>query len=197
MPFKTLYNRRQAEAEWLPLNWYVQDAHELQWVNGDIQIKRTTALPRTHLRGMIVQHKPHMMPHMLSCRYTIFLAAGLSQEMERLVAIKELMHLYFGPDGGGSYATDNAVVFENHINEMFGVSADVSSHQFAAEKLAWWMAISLLTSESARTNFQMQLLNNETTVDDVAAKLHAPIHTTKALLSRQYDSEISNIMTTF
>ena len=117
--------------------------------------------------------------------------------MERLVAIKELMHLYFGPDGGGIYATDNAVVFENHINEMFGASADVSSHQFEAEKLALWMAISLLTSESARTKFQQELHDQATTIEAIAGKLHAPIHTTKALLSRQYDSEISNIMTTF
>ena len=117
--------------------------------------------------------------------------------MERLVAIKELMHLYFGPDGGGIYATDNAVVFENHINEMFGASADVSSRQYEAEKLALWMAISLLTSETARTAFQAQLLQGSITVEAVAARLHAPVHTTKALLSRQYDSEISNIMTTF
>lgn len=197
MPFKPLYNKRQGESEWLPLSWYVEDAKLLQWVGEDLQIKRTDALPKEHLRGMIVEHKPNFMPHMLTCRYTIFIAAGMSREWERFVALKELMHLYFGPNGGGIYRTDNAVVLENHINEMFEQSADISSHQVEAEKLARWMAISVLTPATARKQFQNALVAEEKSIGAVADELHVPVNIAKALISRQYDMEISNIMTTF
>jgi hypothetical protein len=194
VPFKTLYKRRQAEAVRLPLAWYVNDAHELSWVNGNIQIKRTAALPKTHLRGMIIQHKPGFMPHALECKYTIFIAAGLSREMERMVLIKELMHLYFGPDGGGIYATDSQVVFENHMQEMFASSADIRSHQYKAETMALWMAISVLTPESDRLTFQASVASGEMTVDQVAAALRVPPHSANALLSHRYDQEISSIL---
>ncbi|MCH2486290.1 MAG: ImmA/IrrE family metallo-endopeptidase [Erythrobacter sp.] len=169
----------------------------LQWVGQDLQIQRSHALPKKHLRGMIVEHKPAFMPHMLTCRYTIFIAAGLSKEWERFVALKELMHLYFGPNGGGIYRTDNAVVLENHINEMFEQSADISSHQVEAEKLARWMAIALLTPATARKAYQEALKAEETDMEKIAAELHIPVNIAQSLISRQYDMEISNIMTTF
>lgn len=199
MPFKTLYNRRQAEAVWLPLEWYLKDANELSWAYDSIQIKRTTALPKSHLRGMIIQHSQGYMPLAEPCRYTIFIAAGLTPEMERFVAIKELMHIYFGPNGGGRiYATDSQVTFENHMQEMFANSADIRSPQVKAEKRALWMAIAVLTPETERQKFRKKVHdeNDDLTVADVAAELHAPLHTTKALLSLQYKAEISNLFAT-
>lgn len=193
MPFKTLYKRRQAEAAWLPLAWYVTDAKELSWVDDKIQIKRTKALPKTHLRGMIIQHNPGFMPHALTAAYTIFIADGLSREMERIVLIKELMHLYFGPNGGVG-ATDSQFVLENHMQEMFAASADIRSHQYRAETQAIWMAIGVLTPESERMKYQAQVQTGEMTIDQVASNLHVPLHTTKALLSHQYDQEISRIL---
>lgn len=195
MPFKTLYNKRQGEPEWLPLSWYVDDALDLQWVAQDLQITRTNALPKAHLRGMIIEHRPNFMPHMLTCRYTIFIAAGLSKEWERFVALKEIMHLYFGPNGGGIYRTDNSVVLENHINEMFEQSAAISSHQVEAEELARWMAISVLTPATVRKDFQKSLAAGELSIGDIANKLHIPTNIAKNLISNQYDMEISNIMT--
>jgi hypothetical protein len=194
LPFKTLYNRRQTEGVHLPLNWYVEDAKELSWVENSIQIKRTAALPKSYLRGFIVRHNPGFMPHAMSSNYTIFIADGLSREFERFVIIKELMHLYFGPNGGGIYATDNAVVFENHMQEMFAASADIRSHQVEGEKRGLWMAISVLTPENERQAFLQRMAADEMSVEDVAAILKVPIHTTKALLSSQYDQEISNIL---
>ncbi|PZT91006.1 MAG: hypothetical protein DI637_02895 [Citromicrobium sp.] len=192
MPFKTLYNRRQAEAERLPLSWYVDDANELSWAFNSIQIKRTTALPKSHLRGMIINHPPGFMPLSEPSPYTIFIAAGLTPEMERFVLIKELMHVYFGP--GGTYATDSQVTLENHMQEMFANSADIKSHQYEAEKLALWMAISVLTPETNREAFRDNVASATMSFEDVAAQLRIPVHTAKALLSEQYRSEISNIL---
>ena len=194
MPFKTLYTRRQKEAEWLPLQWYVDDAKELSWVDDCMQIKRTKALPRSHLRGMVIQHNPGLMPHALTCEYTVFVAHGLTREYERLVVIKELMHLYFGPNAGSIYATDSQIALENHMQEMFAASADIRSHQVEAEKRALWMAISVLTPEVDRMEFQAKVETSKLSVEAVAAKLRVPVHTTKALLSRHYDQEISNLL---
>ena len=190
MPFKALYNRRQTEATWLPLQWYVDDALNLSWVD-DVQIKRTSALPKTHLRGMIIRHNTGNMPHALTFTYSIYIAAGLTPEFERFVIIKELMHLYFGPDAG-TYATDNQVALENHMQEMFAASADISSPQVVAEKKALWMAISVLTPETDRQNFR----DNGIPIGTVTGTLHVPPHTATALLSMQFDHEISNLLAT-
>lgn len=193
MPFKTLYKRRQAEPKVVPLSWYVEDAKELHWVDNCIQIKRTTKLPKAHLRGMIIRHDGGFMPNAKDCRYSIFVAAELSREMERLVVIKELMHLYFGPDGGGC-ATDSQVVFDNHIQEMFASSADIKSREYKAEKQALWMAISVITPEEHRLSCREAVTNGTATIEQIAADLRIPIHTTSALLSPQFDHEISNLL---
>lgn len=132
------------------------------------------------------------MPLSVSSPYTIFIAAGLTPEMERFVLIKELMHVYFGP--GVVYATDSQVTLENHMQEMFANSADITSHQYEAEKLALWMAISVLTPETKRKEYRDQVADASMSFEGVAAELHIPIHTAKALLSAQYRSEISNIL---
>ena len=172
------------------MEWYVEDAKELSWVEESIQIKRTHALPRSHLRGMIIGHMPGFMPHSMTSNYTIFIAHGLTRQFERFVVIKELMHLYFGPDGGGIYATDSQVALENHIQEMFNAAADIHSKQVKAEKLALWMAIAVLTPENQR----LQYLGDAAAIESVAEELRIPLHTAKALLSSHYDQEISNIL---
>ena len=110
------------------------------------------------------------------------------------MVIKELMHLYFGPSGGGIYATDNPITLENHMQEMFAASADIQSHQVKAEKEALWMAIAVITPDKAREQFRQDVAAGNMPVANVASILHIPVHTTKALLSNQFYHEISSIM---
>ena len=119
MPFRKLYTRVQSLTGTQNLNWYVSDAEELSWVE-KIQIKRSPKLDKRYLRGLVIKHNPGYMPHQLEANYSIILAMGMTREEERFVTIKELMHLYFGPEGGGIYATDSEITFENHIAEFFG-----------------------------------------------------------------------------
>lgn len=140
---------------------------------------------------MIIRHNAGNMPHALTFNYSIYIAAGLTPEFERFVVIKELMHLYFGPDAGGC-ATDNQIALENHMQEMFAASADIRSPQVIAEKEALWMAISVLTPETDRQNFR----DNSVPITDVTATLHVPQHTAKAMLSLQFEHEISNLLAT-
>lgn len=193
LPFQTLYRRRQTTTSVLPLSWYVSDAEELSWVE-KIQIKRSRALSKTKLRGLVVRHNLGFMPHNLVANQTIILATGLTREEERFVAIKELMHCYFGPDGGGIFATNTEINFENHMNEFFGNSAAIGSHQVKAEKQALWMAMSVLCTEQQRRDYRHDVHKNDKAIAAVASDLRVPERTAAAFLSNQYEREISEIV---
>lgn len=114
--------------------------------------------------------------------------------MERFIVIKEIMHCYFGPDGG-HWATDNSMTLDNHMRKFFGNSATVASAADEAEKKALWMAIGILCPEHLRLGYQHAVLHEKSmTFGDVAAKLMIPIHTAKALLSKQFEDEITHIL---
>ena len=146
-----------------------------------------------YLRGLIVNHGAGYMQHCLVADYSIILATGLDRDEERFVTIKELMHLYFGPDGGGIYATNSEITFENHMNEFFGGSAALDTSQVKAEKQALWMAMSMLCPEQTRRDYQDSIKAGQA-VEEVAKELRAPVRTVKAFMSPQYEREISDIL---
>lgn len=192
MPYKTLYKRRQSEAEVLPRQWYVDDALELSWVSG-LTIKASGRLDPARVRGMVISHGPNFI-HDLEANYTVIVAEDIAPEMERFIVIKEIMHCYFGPDGG-AWATDNSMSLDNHMRKFFGNSATVISAADEAEKKALWMAIGVICPEHIRLNYQRAVLHDKTmSFEDVAQKLAIPVHTTKALLSKQFEDEITHIL---
>lgn len=193
MPFQTLYHRRQAINTVQPLSWYVTDAEELSWID-KIQIQRSLALSKTKLRGLVVRHNLGFMPNCLVANQTIILADGLTPEEERFVAIKELMHCYFGPNGGGVFATNTEINFKNHMNEFFGNSAAIESHQVKAEKQALWMAMSVLCTEQQRRDHRYAVHKAGKPISDVASELRVPTRTAAAFISDQYEREISKIL---
>lgn len=193
MPYKTLYNRRQSEADHLPISWYLNDALELSWVAG-IHIKRSSELPKSHLRGLVVAHAGGFIPHDMSANYTIILADGLDPEMERLVAIKELMHCYFGPDFGGHYATDSQISLDNHMKAFFGRSFATHSHAVEAEAKALWMALGVICPEHRRQHFKQEIAAGNLSLNDVAATLRIPVHHAAALMNHQFETEIAEIL---
>jgi hypothetical protein len=192
LPYKTLYKRRQGEAEFLTREWYVKDALELSWVSG-ITLKVSERLDKARVRGMIISHGPNFI-HDLEADHTVIIADGLSPEMERIVVIKELMHCYFGPNGG-SWATDTSMSLDNHMRKFFGNSATVISAADEAEKKALWMAIGVLCPENVRLGYQRAVLHDKSmSFEDVAGKLMIPVHTAKALLSKNFEDEITHIL---
>lgn len=160
----------------------------------DIHIKRSDALPKSHLRGLVVAHCGGFIPHNMSANYTIIIAAGLDPEMERLVAIKELMHCYFGPDFGGKYATDSQFALDNHLKAFFGSSFAIHSHAVEAEAKALWMALGAICPEHRRQYFKEQIAADEMTVEDVAGILRVPRHHAAALMNHQFETEIAEIL---
>lgn len=193
MPYKTLYSRRQGEADHLPIEWYLNDAKELSWVD-DIYIKRSRALPKSHLRGLIVAHSSGYIPHSLSSNYTIILAHGLEPEMERMVAIKEIMHCYFGPDFGGKYATNSQIALDNHLKAFFGRSFATHSHAEEAEAKALWMALGVICPEHRRQQFKAEVAENPKAADTICDTLQIPRHHVAALLNHQFETEIAEIL---
>lgn len=177
----------------MPVGWYLNDAKELSWVD-DICIKRSKALPKSLLRGMVIAHTGGFIPHSLSANYTIIIAAGLEPEMERLVAIKELMHCYFGPDFGGKYATNSQFALDNHLKAFFGRSYATHSHAVEAEAKALWMALGVICPEHRRQHFKECVLAGEMTIDDVAHRLTIPRHHAAALMNHQFETEIAEIL---
>ena len=192
MPYKTLYKRRQSEADFLTRDWYIKDALELSWVSG-IAVKVSERLDKARVRGMIISHGPNFL-HDLNANYTVIVADGLAPEMERFIVIKEVMHCYFGPNGG-HWATDTAMSLDNHMRKFFGNSATVQSLADEAEKKALWMALGVLCSERKRLSYRRSVFHDKTmTFEDVARELMVATHTAKALLSKQFEDEITHIL---
>jgi Zn-dependent peptidase ImmA (M78 family) len=132
------------------------------------------------------------MPHQLTANYTIITANGLTPEEERFVAIKELMHIYFGPDGGGIYATSSEIELENLINELF-VGSLTKSKQTAAEAKALWMAMSVLTREKDRREAREAGVTPEK-LAALAARWRLPERRASLLFSDRYVREVESLL---
>ena len=170
----------------------MDDALELSWVSG-LTIKVSKRLDKERVRGLIISHGPNFI-NGLEANYTIIVAEDLAPEMERFIIIKEIMHCYFGPNGG-SWATDTSMSLDNHMRKFFGNSATVISAADEDEKKALWMAIGVLCPEHTRLEYQRAVMHDHSmTYDDVARKLMIPLHTAKALLSKQFEDEITHIL---
>lgn len=197
MPYKTLYHRRQNEADYLPRKWYYDDALELSWVK-DITIKRSKKLPKNILRGLFVASGPKFNGSNLTASYTIILADGLPQEVERVVTIKELMHCYFGPDFGGRYATDSQIALDNHLKKFFGNSYTTHSHAVEAEHKALWMALGVLCPEHRRQEWKREAEasadQGKQVIQEIASTLKIPLHHAAALMGSQFETEIAAIL---
>lgn len=152
----------------------------------------SSRLDKARVRGLVISHSPGFI-NGFEANYSIILADGLSPEMERFITIKELMHCYFGPSGGSS-ATDTAMTLDNHFRKFFGNSATIESAAAEAEVKALWMAIGVICPERDRLEFQRAVEQRTMTFEDVAKTLMIPVHTAKAMLSKQFEDEISHIL---
>lgn len=193
MPYKKLYrNRQDANGDYQPRSWYVDDAESLSWV-AEINPVATDAMPVEGLCGFIVRHKED--PNTLSHKYTIVVAEGLDDTaayMERFVVIKELMHCYFVCDDQS--ATDSQIALETHMRQFFGHSATSPSLHVIAEYKALWMAMGVLCPEIRRQEYRVAYDNDELTLKQISDFLRAPEHIVQQLLTDQFDDEIRAIL---
>ncbi|UAJ11225.1 hypothetical protein [Polymorphobacter megasporae] len=193
MPYRRLYkNRQEANSDYQPRQWYVNDAKELSWV-ADIAIKASAAMPVNGLRGFIVRH--HAEPSVLRHKYTIVVAEGVDETvkyMERFIVIKELMHCYFEIDDRSS--TDTEIILDQHMRQFFGQSARTQSVHVRAEYTALWMAMGVLCPERRRLEYRRKFESGEIALEAIAESLRAPAHIVRRLLTDQFEDEIREIL---
>lgn len=164
----------------------------VNWV-GDLTIKVTDAMPVDGLSGFIVRYHPDA--HSLKHNYSIVLAEhldGVTDFMERFVAIKEMMHCYFSSDDGS--ATDSQIILDIHMRQFFGKSATSQSLHVQAEYTALWMAMGVLCPEARREEYRLQLVAKECTIEEISKQIKAPTHIVQQLLSDQFEDELRDIL---
>jgi hypothetical protein len=193
LPYKKLYrNRQDANQDFQPRSWYVNDALAVSWV-ADIQLKATSAMPVEGLRGFIVRHQPDK--NALSHNYTVVVAEGLDVDcpyMERFVVIKELMHCYFDCDDRS--ATDSQIALDTHMRQFFGQSATSQSLHVQAEYTALWMAMGVLCPEHRRLEYRRQFDDKHIDLQHISDALKAPLHIVRRLLTDQFEDELRLIL---
>lgn len=189
MLYKPAYLARQKQKTHLSRQWYLDDASRVQWVR-NITIQAEPNLDKSVLAGFIYRSARIDHGGLSTYDYTIILAGNLSEQAERFVSIKELMHCYFDPDKV-EYATDSAVALENHMRQMFDESGSVKrSLHVQADGMALWMALGVICPAHIRDAF----LSNATAAQAVAAELNIPIKQAQNLLSDRFDIEIGQIL---
>lgn len=114
-------------------------------------------------------------------------------EWERFVTIKELMHCYFAPiESNVKYLTGNELALERHINVFFG-GATTKSAPSAAEKMALWMAVGVLSTERDRQDMLVKLGDKSLVPQQIADEMRIPLKQAKNLVSSVYSSEIASL----
>ncbi|WP_174287270.1 hypothetical protein [Sphingomonas bacterium] len=169
--------------------WYLDDASRVHWVR-EITIKVEPDLDKSVLAGFIFRSARVQHGGLSKYDYTIILAGNLSEQAERFVSIKELMHCYFDPDKV-EYATDTAVALENHMRQMFDESGSGKrSLHVQADGMALWMALGVICPAHIRDAY----LASAKSAPAVADELNIPIKQAQNLLSDRFDIEISQIL---
>ena len=89
----------------------------------------------------------------------IVIARGLDPYWERLVVVKELMHIFDDPER----ATDSGEKFENLLN-AFITPSENPCPQMESEVACLWMALGILCPETARSHYSE--LRKKKQIDD-------------------------------
>jgi hypothetical protein len=189
LDYKSLYNARQREGEYVPRQWYVDELKRLPWVR-DVSIKTEESLKKSVLSGFVC--RSGMVSHggLEYYDYNVILASDLALPQERFVAIKEVMHGFFQPDDV-SYATDSAVALENHIRQMFDEYGSMKrSKHVQADGMALWMALGVICPAHIREGY----ITDGVPPGQVAQNLTIPEKQAQNLLSDRFDVEISQIL---
>ena len=189
MLYKPAYLSRQQQETHLPRQWYFDDASMVHWVRS-IVIKVEPGLDKDVLAGFVFRSARIQHGGMSTYDYTIILGGNLTEQAERFVAIKELMHCYFDPEKV-EYATDTAVALENHMRQMFDESGSGKrSLHVQADGMALWMALGVICPAHIRDGY----IAGGIMARDVAKELNIPVKQAQNLLSDRFDIEISQIL---
>jgi len=119
----------------------------------------------------------------------VVVARGMTEDWDRLVEVKEMMHLFDEEDE----MTSSAGEFEELLNSLVAPSSFVSP-QFRSEIEAIYMALACFCPEPARQQFMKEIKSGHTEEYEVALKLRLPQQYARVLLTEHFSSVIQRII---
>lgn len=192
MPYIELYKRTQEQDLPISLDWLINDALELTWVEG-IDCKRTDSLDSTVFRGCVIENPGHLFPN-LTGNFIIITSTALNRCWERFVFMKELMHIY---ENSVATKTNSESKFDTQLYELADLSTSQDrSPQMQSEIKAVWMALGITCPEADRIELRGKLEENDPdfTEKHVAEILKIPEYYIRLLMSPRYENEIQDIL---
>lgn len=119
----------------------------------------------------------------------IVIARGMSEDWDRLVQVKEMMHLFDEEEE----MTSSAAQFEELLNSLTAPSGIVAP-QLRTEFEAVYMALACFCPEPARQQFIKDIQAGHTEEYEVALKLRLPKQFVKTLLTPHFGNVIQHIL---
>jgi hypothetical protein len=118
----------------------------------------------------------------------VVIARGMSEDWDRLVQVKEMMHLF----DEGAEMTSSADQLDLLLNSVIVQPTD-DEPQVAAEVNALYMALACLCPEEARQKFMNDCKLGHTEEAEIAFKLKLPPHFVKVLLMPNFVDIVKKI----
>lgn len=171
-PFEQLYNYCQT----LPLQPYIPRnsiRDKVIEITGRGVVIYKVSLDLSTSRGYFIDasNADHPFIKQAGGRSVILLARDMNKCWERLVQVKELMHLF---DTEGS-KTSSKESFEELVNDIMApVPSAVRNPQLISEQRAVWMALACLCPEALRQQFAADVERKHVDHYGIAMKLRIP-----------------------
>jgi hypothetical protein len=121
--------------------------------------------------------------------HVILVARGLTYEWERMIVIKELMHML----DGDKHATDSGAKFETVLTElMLGGSAD-RTPETDAEIRAAWRAIGLICPEKIRKQYKATRCPTGADDPEIAKALKVPVSYVGLMFGANFENRLADV----
>lgn len=194
MSYARLYDAIQGRQIYIKRNVIRDETLSITGVDR-VSIIKTSRFSPDVCRGIYLS--PQSAEHPFACtvgQHAILISRHLNQCWERLIIVKELMHLL----DGDKEAIDTGEKFDRVLSEIFVNSGTVCA-QTQSEFRALWMALGVLVPEkfrlSLRDAWRQAKSNGVISADlDVAHKLKIPAIYIPVLFSPAYAHEVGSIL---
>ena len=189
MPYRELYEHAQTLTVPVSRNSLRDKAIEIAGVPKVAHVRATMDLdvsrgfwltPTNTDHHLVRQHGSHV----------IVTGRDLNRCWERIVYVKELMHLFDDEAGKASSVYD----FDSLLSEFASPVPTDRSHQMTSEIVALWRALALLCPENQRRQFAAERTELKVGDYEIALRLRIPEYHVPRLFSSTFDSILQTIL---
>lgn len=194
MSYARLYDAIQGRPIYIKRNVIRDEILSITGID-KVSIIKTSRLTLNVCRGIYIS--PLSIEHPFACtvgQHAILISRDLNRCWERLIIVKELMHLL----DGDSEAIDTGEKFDRVLSEIF-VNSGTICPQTRSEFRALWMALGVLVPEKIRLSLRDEWIQAKShgviSADlDIAHKLKIPAIYIPFLFSPTYAQEVGSIL---